>query len=541
MTLKNRATKTMTIKSSLRLTITWVLLGVGVHTACAQKGPRPSLVFETSNYTQTTTYAEVMQVVTYTASRMKNAYVDTMGYSVDGKVIPLVVLSDRKIRTSEQAKALKRPVIMVLANIHSGEVEGKDALLRLMLEFTEGKHKEILKKITLLLVPIYNADGNDQFDRLNRISQNGPEKVGVRPNKQGYDLNRDYIKLDSPEAQALIGRGFSYWDPLLFMDLHTTNGSYHGFHLTYSTPLNPNTHSIITEFQSNVMMPEIKKAMQQKQWRIFEYGNYINNVPDSGWVTFSEQPRYGTNYYGLRNRLTLLSEAYSYLDYKNRIAVTYDFVLSTLQYAASQHTLLYQMHQALDRTYADTTSLGQDSLGTVFRLAPPVIEDFYTGSVDTVVHADVNRMTFKMRKEVQARKIRNYGRFSATRFERIPAEYYIDNRSQQFDTLLIKLKAHGIAVEKVTTSLNAIEHFRVETKQRAARPFQGRHLLTFTGAWVPATAAYGTFYKVSTRNAHRNLIAYLLEPTTNDGLFAWGMVPNAPDQGHIEGLYRSRR
>lgn len=541
MTLKVKSMHTKIRTSSVYVTLAWLLIGMSAQTACAQKVARPPLVFETSNYTQTTTYAEVMQVVEYTASRMKNAYVDTMGYSVDGKIIPLVVLSDRKIRTPKQAKALKRPVIMVLANIHAGEVEGKDALLRLMLEFSEGKHKEILKKITVLLVPIYNADGNDQFDRLNRITQNGPEKVGVRPNKQGYDLNRDYMKLESPEAQALIGRGFSYWDPLLFMDLHTTNGSYHGYHLTYSTPLNPNTHSIITEFQTKVMMPEIKKAMQQKQWRIFEYGNYINNEPDSGWVTFSEQPRFGTNYYGLRNRLTLLSEAYSYVDYKNRIAVTYDFVLTTLQYAASKQQLLYQMHQALDRTYADTAAVWQDSLGTSFTLAPPVVEDFYTGSVDTVFHADVNRMTFKMRKEVQGRKIRNYGRFTATRFERIPAEYYIDNRSQQFDTLLIKLKAHGIAVEKVTTSLNDMEHFRVASKQRASRPFQGRHLLTFTGSWVPANAVYGTFYKVSTRNAHRNLIAYLLEPTTNDGLFAWGMVPNTPDQGHIEGLYRSRR
>jgi len=529
------------MKSTLCLPLALLLLSLSVNSACAQKVPRPSLVFETSDYTKTTSYAEVMQVVRYTASRMKNAYIDTMGYSVEGKVIPLVVLSDRKIRTSEQAKALKRPVIMVLGNIHAGEVEGKDALLRLMMEFADGKHKDLLKKITLLLVPIYNADGNDMFDRLNRITQNGPEKVGVRPNKQGYDLNRDYMKLDSPEAQALIGRGFAYWDPLLFMDLHTTNGSYHGFHLTYSTPLNPNTHSIITEFQSKVMMPEIKKAMQQKQWRIFEYGNYINNEPDSGWATFSEQPRFGTNYYGLRNRLTLLSEGYSYLNYKDRIAVTYDFVLSTLQYAASQQQLLYQMHQALDQTYADTASVWQDSLGTSFKLAPPLVEDFYTGSVDTVVHADVNRMTFKMRKEVQARKIKNYGRFTATRFERIPTDYYIDNRSHQFDSLLIKLKAHGIAVETVSTSLNAVEHFRVDTKQRSARPFQGRHLYTFTGSWVPAVAVYGTFYKISTRNANRNLIAYLLEPTTNDGLFAWGLVPTTPDQGHIEGLYRSRR
>src|SRR5690606_16294865 len=150
------------------------------------------------------------------------------------------------------AKALGRPLIFVMANIHAGEVEGKDAMMKLLLEFSDGMHKELLSQITIMIAPIYNADGNDDFARTNRITQNGPDSVGVRPNRQGYDLNRDYMKLESPEAKALVGRAFAHWDPLLFMDLHTTNGSHHGYHLTYSTPLNPNTHPQIVSFQDNV-------------------------------------------------------------------------------------------------------------------------------------------------------------------------------------------------------------------------------------------------------------------------------------------------
>jgi len=513
-------------------------LGLILLVTSCNKPEKPILPAETSNFTRTATYAEVMNVVDYVALVMDNAYVDTMGYTMDGKILPLVILSDEKVTSPEEADALGRPLIFVMANIHAGEVEGKDAMMKLLLEFSDGMHKDLLSQITIMIAPIYNADGNDDFARTNRITQNGPDSVGVRPNRQGYDLNRDYMKLESPEAKALISRAFSHWDPLLFMDLHTTNGSHHGYHLTYSTPLNPNTHPQIVSFQDKVMMPAIKEAMVANDWRIFEYGNFVRNEPDSGWATFSPQPRYGTNYYGLRNRLTLLSESYSYVDFKNRIASTYDFVLATLQFCAEQSYQLTELEKQLDSAYVDYGTAEIDSLGTAFTFGEPIIETFITGSVDTLYHDDIDRMTYRMLPETGERSIRNYRSFVPTVYEKVPYAYYIDNRNGAMDTVLQKLVAHKIPTEFVSLEGDSLELYVPTTVTKSARPFQNRFINTVSGSWVKADSVTADLIMIRTDNKLRNLIFYLLEPTMDDGLVAWGFADQIISPGVQSGIYR---
>src|SRR5262249_19046762 len=157
---------------------------------------------------------------------------------------------------------------------------------------------------------------------------------------------------------ALIGV-FNRWDPHLTVDLHTTNGSYHGYHLTYAPTLNPNVDERLIAFERNKMLPAVTRAMlKTHKFRTYYYGNFatkerMNREVDSfemqrsgkdaepsdkpetkTWRTFDHRPRFGNNYCGLRNRLTILSEAYSYLDFKDRIAVTEAFVEEILKYSA---------------------------------------------------------------------------------------------------------------------------------------------------------------------------------------------------------------
>ena len=176
---------------------------------------------------------------------------------------------------------------------------------------------------------------------MNRTAQNGPVAgVGTRENSKGLDLNRDYMKLDTAEARSLVGL-MNKWDPHVLVDLHTTNGSYHGYHLTYSPILNPNADPRLIEFTKSRMLAPIRQAMlKAHNWRIYDYGNFS---PEDGggrenaridpanpgnvtWRTFDHRPRFGNNYAGLRNRIAILSEAYSYLDFKGRIDVTEHFV-----------------------------------------------------------------------------------------------------------------------------------------------------------------------------------------------------------------------
>ncbi len=355
---------------------------------CSNQQSPPELVPEQRDFTETSRYDDVMEVVNYARENAANVHYEAFGQSEQGKALPLLVFSDQPIPNPEKARELNRPVIFIVANIHSGEVEGKEALLRLIQELTQGQHQAWLEKVTLLLAPIYNADGNDMIDRAHRPNQYGPSGgVGTRPNAQGLNLNRDFTKMAASESQGLIQNVLTKWDPILFMDLHTTNGSRHGYHLTYAPPLHPDTDSLITNFQNEYMLPHLHSQMKMKGWEVFDYGNFRRGAPEDGWYTYSPLPRYSSNYYGLKNRLGLLSETYSYVDYESRIDVAEDFVKTTIAYASRNADALLQLKQQLrEKTQRHSEGL-EGTIDYGYHQTPPefelLISDLDTGAQRT--------------------------------------------------------------------------------------------------------------------------------------------------------------
>ncbi len=191
--------------------------------------------------TDASTHAEVLAFIDSLQKHGAKMTVGTLGESPQGKRLPYVILSRPLVTTPAAAKASGKPVFYIEGNIHAGEVEGKEAVQELMRDLTVGKLKPLLDSVIIIFVPMYNADGNDAFgpQERNRGSQLGPELVGLRANGQGYDLNRDYIKQEAPETRASLAL-LAKWNPDLFMDLHTTDGAYHGYALTWDPGLNPN-------------------------------------------------------------------------------------------------------------------------------------------------------------------------------------------------------------------------------------------------------------------------------------------------------------
>src|SRR5215813_9447639 len=212
---------------------------------------------EQTNYEETSRYDDVLRFFDELQKESPLVRVQSFGTSVEGRALPLVVLSDPPISDPRDARASGKPVVFVFANIHAGEVEGKEAMQHVARRIVLGNLRPLLEKLIILIAPIYNADGNEKISVQNRTLQNGPlGGVGTRENARGLDLNRDYMKLESPEAQGLV-RLFNRWDPHLTVDLHTTNGSYHGYHLTYAPPLNPNADPGLIAFEREKMLPAI--------------------------------------------------------------------------------------------------------------------------------------------------------------------------------------------------------------------------------------------------------------------------------------------
>src|SRR3954462_14460810 len=305
----------------------------------------PKLVAQTTraertDYRQTSSYADVLAFLDSLRLKTSDIRVGNLATSPEGRAVPYVIASRPLVVGPAEAQRSGKPVIYLQANIHAGEVEGKEAAQMLLRDLTVGPLRTLLDKVVLLVTPIYNTDGNERWapGEQNRPGQNGPEPVGQNPNGQGLNLNRDYVKMEAPETRGSAGL-ILQWDPDLFMDLHTTNGSYHGYVLTYAPGLNPNSNPA-SDFVRDRVLPSLRQRMQQRyKQATFSYGNFRNQDPDSliqGWETYDARPRFGTNWMGLRGRLAILSEGYSNADFRSRVSATYHFVHEVLELAAEQ-------------------------------------------------------------------------------------------------------------------------------------------------------------------------------------------------------------
>jgi hypothetical protein len=511
---------------------------------------------ELTNYEETSRYADVIRFINELQKRSGALRVEAFGQSEEGRALPLLIFADLPVAQPREARAAGKPVIFIMANIHAGEVEGKEAMLHLARRIATGDLQPLLDKLIILIAPIYNADGNERITPENRVQQYGPiGGVGTRENAKGLDLNRDYMKLDSPEARALVSL-FNRWDPHLTVDLHTTNGSYHGYHLTYSPTLNPNADARLIAYERERMLPAISKAvLARHKYRTYFYGNFATQeapnrellrfregAPPAGekketkvWRTFDHRPRFGNNYAGLRHRLTILSEAYSYLDFRGRVGVTAAFVEEILKYSAAHADEIVRLIKRVDE---DTVrrglggKLGQ--LGVEFEMRPlPKPVEILLGAVEKKKNPRSGReMTAMIEDKFTPARMLDYGLFAATKTAPVPRAYLL-RAEKGLRPVIDKLLAHGLAVEELTEPMTAeVESFVVERIGRARAPFQGHREVKLLGRAQTDTITFpaGTIL-VRTAQPLAPLAFYLLEAQSDDGLVTWNFFDDCLEAG----------
>ena len=348
------------------------------------------------------------------------------------------------------ARASGKTVVYLQGNIHAGEVCGKEALQMLLRDLLAGRHGDWQESMVLLVAPIYNADGNERVTLTNRGRQHGPiGGMGQRPNAQGYDLNRDHMKLESPEARS-VARLMNEYNPHVSVDLHTTNGTRHAYHLTYSPPLHPNTPAGIDRFLRGGLLPQVTESILQKYgWHFYYYGNaFAPGGGERGWYTFDHRPRFNNNYIGLRNRIAILSEAYSYATFEERVLATLYFVEEILDY-------VHAHAEEVRRIVADADAAPVVGESLALRAAPersaaPV--DILMGAVIEEVHPLTGRPLLLRADTQYVEPMYEYGTFAPTLTERVPEAYLIPADLQD---VLIRLAAHGVALEPVADAAGA--------------------------------------------------------------------------------------
>lgn len=492
--------------------------------------PDQLTIAERTDFRATALHADVVSVVQAIAKSSPLARVVSMGKSTEGRDIPLLIMSDPPVMNAAEAKVRAQNgavVILAFGNIHAGEVDGKEALPMLARELLTTR-KSMLKDAVVCFAPIYNCDGNERVSKTNRPGQVGPEEgMGIRENANGRDLNRDFVKVEEAETQALIGF-MNSWDPHVVIDCHTTNGSYHRYVLTYAGPKVPAGNRGLNDWARGTFIPRVDADYEARSGQdAFWYGSFEGAFTDAPrghtrWETFPAEARYGTNYIGLRNRMSVLSEAYAYATFKERVIATKEFVESVLQVAVKERSSLRRVLAEADAEMLEWRER--------------------TIALRTEAKAQPGKVTILgFEEELADGKMHNTGRekeytvelwdnFEPTLSRQIPWAYAImpeaqnsQDRMAALRRVLFALDVHAIETQTLPKAMEVpITRLRVKEARSAGRSYQGHVAVRVdvTDETDTVTLPQGTIL-IRTQQRLGRLAAYLLEPQCEDGLTTW--------------------
>jgi len=505
--------------------IAYIFLVMAGNSSSLFSSDKPLTVAESSDFTATSTHSEVVRFIKQIQRMSPYLRTEKICTTLEGREVPLLVLGKPLPSGPAELKNDKRLVVYIQANIHAGEVEGKEASLMLVRDILLNEKLPYLDDLVILIAPNFNPDGNDRINTDNRRRQHGPSKgVGIRYNAQNLDLNRDGIKLESVEVQGMVKNVLNRWDPALFVDCHTTNGSYHQEPVTYTWAFNPNGDNGMIDYMHDTFMPFLQKNLKEK-YDIMSvvFGDFIDSAnPEKGWETAGPQGRYLTNYMGLRNRLAILNENYAYAEYKDRVWGCYYFLQSVFEHCSRDKKKIQKMIQKADERMV---AHGYDP-----KTSDSFIVEYDQQAFDELVTIQGWEMKVTPREgrwplveKLEAKKtytIPYFCKYVPKRSIDFPAGYFITVLEPD---VLEKLKQHGIQIERLIDSLKVtVEGFKPSDIKSRERPYQGHHINTMQGEYFQEEKTFpkGTIF-VSTAQRLGTVVAYLLEPECDDGLFAW--------------------
>jgi murein tripeptide amidase MpaA len=496
---------------------------------------------ERSNFRQTGRTDEVERLCKAFAQHSPGAVRSfTYGSSAEGRPMQAMIVSRSGALAAAELRQRKIPVLMLQAGIHPGESDGKDAGFIALRELLDGTlPASVLNQIAILFVPAFNTDGHERVSRWNRPNQNGPEEMGWRTTAQNLNLNRDYMKADAPEMQAML-RLLCEWDPLVCADLHVTDGA--DFEPDISIQVEPINQGDPQLRASGLQLRDelIAKLNSQGSLALPFYPDFAKtDDPASGFLLTVYSPRFSTGYFPQRNRFTVLVETHSWKPYEQRVRVTRNTIVGLAELAA-KHGLAW-----LEKTQlADAAAVRLE--GT------PVALDFTSGwrepaqagqEVPEVDAASATMIDFRGYAYTRTRSAIS-GELVTTYDPATPQIWRVPYRSRVQASLAVhaplggylvpseysheigsKLSLHGIVFETVAAGIEKAqaEVFRATGVKYSATPFEGRMRASLDGKWHSETRRLreGSLF-VPIAQPLARLVMALCEPQAPDSFAAWG-------------------
>nr|WP_315399820.1 M14 family metallopeptidase [uncultured Duganella sp.] len=524
------------IRSAPQLALAATLATTFATTALAAAAPAAppaaqlTTIAERSGFQSTGRYDEVVAL----CARFQKAYPKQVrcfefGRTPEGRPMLALAVSRTGALSAEQAKKRGLPVLLVQGGIHAGEIDGKDAGFLALREALENQAAAgALDKQVLLFVPVFNVDGHERFGKWNRPNQRGPVEMGWRTTAQNYNLNRDYVKADAPEMQAMLAL-VNAWDPLAYIDLHVTDGA--KFQPDVSIQVEP-VHGGDEELKQaglalrTAVIADLKAQGSDPKPYYISFA--VDDDPTSGFVDSMPTPRYSTGYFPMRNRLAMLVETHSWKDYPTRVRITRNTIVSLLSQVAAHGQDWMKTARAAD---ARAAALAGADVPLSYRTTYNVKTIEFPGYEYTRGHSEVSGglMTHYDEAKPQMWSVPLRDEVVADLRVAAPLGGYLVPLAEA-PRVAAKLKQHGIAFKVLGADQMAaeVETFRATKAKFGAQSFEGRQSLAVEGDWgrERRSLAKGSLF-VPIAQPKARLVMTMLEPRGADSLLAWGEFNNA--------------
>jgi len=495
--------------------------------------PALSSIAERSGFLKTGRYDEVIALCNAFANAYPNAVrCSHFGTTPEGRPMLVLIVSKTGAFTPEAARKMNLPVMLVQGGIHAGEIDGKDAgFLALRQVLDDEAAPGALEKQVLLFVPVFNVDGHERFGAWNRPNQRGPKEMGWRTTAQNLNLNRDYVKADAPEMQAML-RLVNAWDPLAYIDLHVTDGA--KFQHDVSIQVEPIHAGDVALRTAGIALRDgvIARLNAQGSMALPFYPSFVeSDNPQSGFEDGVPTPRFSNGYFQLRNRFGMLVETHSWKDYPTRVRVTRNTIVALLDLVAANGAQWLQTEHAAD---ARVEHLAGAPVELDYKAGPKARTIAFQGYAYTRSPSDISGalMTHYDEGTPQVWNVPLRDDVKPSVVVAAPQAGYLVPAAHAA-WVGEKLTQHGIVFRPIGKAMTGtkVEAFHADAADFAAKSFEGHQRLTVTGAWKPESQDLGAgalFVPIAQPKAR--LVMALLEPQAPDALVAWGAFNNAFEQ-----------
>ncbi|MBS0029557.1 M14 family metallopeptidase [Chitinophaga sp. 22321] len=473
--------------------------------------------FEKTTGQETATYQEVIRYYQLLAKRFPQINIRTIGATDAGFPLHLVTYSPQRDFDFKSLHKKNKRIILINNGIHPGEPDGIDASMMLLRDLATGK-TSLPGNVILAVIPVYNIGGMLNRSPWYRVDQDGPDAFGSRGNAQNLDLNRDFIKSDSKNALA-FQQIYQLTDPDVFVDNHVSNGADYQHIMTLLTTQHNKLGGAMGEFMNKTFEPGLYSLMKAKGYDLVPYVNHFGETPDSGWVEFTDLPRYSTGYTTLFHTFGFVPETHMLKPYPLRVKATYALMECFIQFTSTHSENIKQLREAAKQTSITQKTFPLSWQFDMNKYNLVTFRGFASGHKPSAI-SGLPRLYYD-RTKPYTRQVKFYNQAFAADFVEKPLAYIIP---QGWWSVIHLLKNNNVQMQPLPhDTVMQVEVYHITDFRSYTKPYEKHYLHTnikVSSSKDSIRFRKGDYYIPMNQTANRFLIE-TLEPAAGDSYFAW--------------------